>query len=379
MNLRQRVRRHVPPDVRADLATAGPPWLVSRGLVAVAYVVARLAASEVDARPFQLSLGLFAWDGVWYRGIAAAGYDELPLEATRFFPLYPLAGRAVGWLFAGRAWLGLLVVANLGALAAAVVFRRLALHVTGDRAAAGRAVWLLLLSPASFVLVWAYSEGLFLVAAAGMLLALHRRAWWWAAGLGAAAALTRPMGVFLAAAALVAVLGFDDRQDRRARPQGAVAGRLAAVVGPLLGTAAYLLWVAQGAGDWRDPIDAQYALKGDFELPFTRLARGLGDVVGGDLAASLHVAVGLLFLGLVIVTFMKLPLSHAVYAAGVFLAATGSNTIASLERYLVGAFPVLVAAALLLRPPWLDRSVLSLASAALVGLAVLAWFGAYTP
>jgi hypothetical protein len=151
------------------------------------------------------------------------------------------------------------------------------------------------------------------------------------------------------------------------------------VAAPVLATAAYLWWVARGPGDWRDPIDAQYALKGDLEFPFTRLARGLGDVVGGDLAASLHVGVGLVFLGLVIVTFLRLPLSHAVYAAAVFVAATGSNTIASLERYLVGAFPVIVAAALLLRPPWLERSVLALTSAAFVGLAILAWFGAYTP
>ena len=186
-----------------DLGVAVVPWLVSRALVGVAYVVARLTADELDARPVPLADGLFAWDGTWYLRIAEEGYTGAPQEALRFFPLYPTGGRLVGYLLLGRSWIALLLLANVGALAAAALVRRLTLELGGDEVTATRAAWLLLLTPASFVLVWAYSEAVFLVAAAGALLAMRRRAWWWVAGLGMAAALTRPVGVLLALAVAV--------------------------------------------------------------------------------------------------------------------------------------------------------------------------------
>jgi hypothetical protein len=377
VDLRRRYRRLLGPDIRDDLGAAVGPWLVSRALVALAYVVARLGADEVDAQPLQLSLGLFAWDGDWYRGIAEVGYGGLPDEAIRFFPLFPLLGRLVGILFLGREWLGLVVVANLGALAAAVVLRRLVIVVGGDREIASRAVWLLLLSPAAFVLVWSYSEAIFLSAAVAAFIALRRRLWWWAGALGAAAALARPVGVLLAGVALIealrapGVVGVLGRAGR--------SGRVAAVVGPVLGLAGFLLWAEASTGDWRDPIRAQSELRGDLAFPFARLVEGIGEVFGGEFNAALHVGAAVVFAALVVVAFFRLPLSLAAFAAAMFVVATSAEHLTSLERYALGAFPVTIAAAMVLRRPVLERSAIVLSGAAMVGLAVLAWLGAYTP
>jgi hypothetical protein len=371
VDLRRTVRRLIGPDLRDDLGTALAPWLVSRGLVAVAYAVARLAAGEFEADPVPLSLGLFAWDGAWYRGIAEVGYAGLPEAAMRFFPLYPIAGRVVGFVLAGREWLGLVVVANLAALAAGAALRRLVLTVTGDRVAAARAVWLMFLWPAGFVLVWSYSESLFLLAAIAAYVALRRGGFWWAAAFGAAAALTRPVGVLLAVVALVEVL--------RRRGPGSLPARAAAVIGPVAGLAAFLAWARRATGDGLAPVDAQSELRGDLVFPLTRIVRGIGEVFDGELEASLHVAAALVFAALVVVAFVRLPLSLAILSAAMFVVATSAEHLASLERYSLGAFPVVVAAALVIDRPPLDRAVLHLSAAAMVGLAVLAWLGAYTP
>ncbi len=101
--LRTRAAGVVPsPDVsRArrvgdDILAVLPAWIVARVLVAAAYVVAIVIADRLTpgARPHQISEGLIAWDGTWYRDIATGGYAQTGLAGLRFFPLLPLLGRA---------------------------------------------------------------------------------------------------------------------------------------------------------------------------------------------------------------------------------------------------------------------------------------------
>ncbi len=106
-----RLRRSVGEDIRAAL----PAWIAARVLVAIAYAIARLW-SEIDdpeRLTIQLHQGLFAWDGAFYREIASNGYDSLPDQALRFFPLYPLSGRGLGFLLGGNEGIALLLIANV--------------------------------------------------------------------------------------------------------------------------------------------------------------------------------------------------------------------------------------------------------------------------
>ena len=98
--------------------------------------------------------GLLAWDGTWYDVIARNGYLDADDPALRFFPLYPLLGRWLGWI-GDRPDIALVVVANVAALAAGVLLHRLTLEETGDAAAAQRSARLLALFPSAFVLVLA--------------------------------------------------------------------------------------------------------------------------------------------------------------------------------------------------------------------------------
>jgi hypothetical protein len=372
--------------ISRDFLVAVVPWVVSRVLVGVAYGVARLTSEEFGRTPLPLSEGLFAWDGGWYRGIAEVGYERLPEEALRFFPLYPIAGRALGFVLLGRTWLGLVLLANVGALVAAMLVRRLTLELTGDPATAGRAAWLLLLTPASFVLVWAYSEAVFLVAATAALIAMQRRAWWWMAGFGAAAALCRPVGVLLAAAAAVAVTGLGAGRGAdvgvgrdRGATGGSVLGRVAAVAAPIAGLAAYLVWAEIAVGDWRAPFDTQVAIRGDTVIPVVPLAAEIGDLIDGEVSSLLHLGTAVLFAALVVLVFLRLPLAYGVLAAAMLLVATSAERLTSIERYALSAVPVVVVAAILLRRPAVERAVFPLTASAMVSLATLAWLGAYTP
>src|SRR5205085_1127981 len=81
-------------------------------------------------------------------------------SALRFFPLYPLLGRALGYVLGGMFDVAFLVLANVPALLFAVLLVRLVRREGGDQAAAGRAAWFVALVPPGFVLVFAYAEAI---------------------------------------------------------------------------------------------------------------------------------------------------------------------------------------------------------------------------
>ena len=194
---RPTLRSHVGPAV----LTALPAWFLARALVAVAYAIARYLQrhGHLDDTLARTTVhqGLLAWDGAFYADIAQHGYAALGRPALRFFPLTPLLGRAVGWLGTGPR-VGVVVVANLAALAAGAL---LVLLVRSEGLAPGvarRSAWLLALAPSAFVLALGYAEAIFLALAIATLLAVRRRHWLPAIALGVLAGLDRPGGLVLA-------------------------------------------------------------------------------------------------------------------------------------------------------------------------------------
>src|SRR5690349_6807737 len=95
-----RASRAVIEDLRAVIV----PWLTARALLVAGYLVAVAAADRLVPAdtPSALTEGLIAWDGTWYRDIAVHGYGGLPDEALRFFPLFPMLGKAFSIVTAGR-------------------------------------------------------------------------------------------------------------------------------------------------------------------------------------------------------------------------------------------------------------------------------------
>lgn len=344
---------------RADLRAALPGWVAGRVLVAVAWVVVLgIVEWRLDGiRPVTTAQGLFAWDGAYYRDIAERGYDGVEPGAVRFHPLVPL--------LAGSG-LGVLLLANLGALAAAALVHRLTVLETGDADLARRAATLVGIAPPAFTLVWAYVEGPFLALAAAQLLALRARRWWPAAALGALATLVRPTGLLLAVPALVEGV-------RRRAPAA-----LAAVVAPVAAMAGWLWWVEAERGAFWAPIEIQSDLRGGTVLPPLRLVEGVGEVVADPFGDGAHIPFAVGMLALVWVCWKRLPLSWTALAAAGVAVNLAADNLNSIERYALGLVPLIVAlAAVCGGRRW--RPTVALSAALFVGMAVAAWYGRYVP
>jgi len=360
-----------------ELRAVAVPWITARLLLAVAFVTAVAIADRLlpGARPTQLTEGLVAWDGTWYRDIALHGYASLPEEGLRFFPLFPLLGRFLGVATLGRVDVALVIIANLSSLALAVGLRRLVMLERNDARLADRAVWMTALFPGAFVLAFAYAEALWLLAAVMVFWGVRSRRWWWAALAGLIAGLTRPLGVVLAVPAAIELLRRWPEADRAERLRGA-----AAVVAPVLGTLAYLGWVGRSFGDMWLPFTVQSELRGDSVDPLTRLWDGLSQMIGPErLGDGLHIPFAIAFLVLLALTFRWLPVSYGAFAALVLVAAIGTENLNSLERYGLNAFPLALSLAMVCGHPRFDPVVRSVLSGGFVALASMAWLGAYVP
>ena len=370
-----------------DLAVVLPAWLAARAIVALAWLVATEVASaeRPGGTTVALDQGLLAWDGAWYRDIATVGYGGLPDEALRFFPLYPLVGRLVAAPFGGGAGVALVVVANVLAIAVGVLVHRTVLAERDDPPLAGRAVALTMLFPSAFVLVWAYSEALFLVGAVGAILAARRRWWWLALVAGIVAGATRPLGLLLvvplAYEALAAQRGADGAGGATdGRGWWPTVARWAGVVGPIVGTGGYLAWVGRSTGDALAPFTVQSPLRGDAVDPLSRLLQGLGDLAGAERwGDGLHVPFVVAGVALVVVVFRRWPAIYGLTAAVLLVAAVSADNLNSFERYALNAFPLVLALASVTDHPRWERGALALCGCGLLSLTSLAWLGSYVP
>ena len=372
-----------PPPVADPRASLGseliavlPAWITARVLVLVGYIVAVAVANRlVGQHPEQLNNGLVAWDGTFYRDIATGGYHSVPVSGVRFFPLFPMLGRLLAAPIGGHVGPVLVVVANVLSLAVLVLLRRLVILEKDDVVLADRAVWCMALFPAAFVLVFAYAESLMVVLTLGLFLCLRRGRWWWVAVLGVAAALCRPLGVVVALPVAVEVL-----RGWRGRPPLDWVACVAAVVAPFVGLAAYLAWVGRSFGNWRLPFTVQDDLRGGVKFPLTRVIEGFHQLAGSErFGDGLHLPFLLLLLVLLVVAFRTWPAIYGLYAGAILLLALSAENLNSIERYGMSAFPLVLALAVLMRPPQVDRAVMAVLGGGMVALSSMAWLGAYVP
>jgi hypothetical protein len=360
-----------------DLRVVLIPWLVARVLLVAGYLVAVATADRLVSgdKPLALTEGLIAWDGTWYRDIAVHGYKALPDEGLRFFPLFPLLGKAFAVVTAGRTDVALVIIANVASLALAVAVRRLVRFERGNDALADRAVWMVCLFPGAFVLAWGYAEALWLLAAVVAFWGIRSRHWWWAAAAGVVAGASRPLGLVLVVPAAIELA----RVWRSATRDERISG-VAAVVSPLVGAGAYLAWVGAAYGNFRLPFSTQGPLRGDTIDPVSRLWEGLHQMVGPDrFSDGLHVPFAIAFIVLLVLTFRWWPSSYGVFAALVLLAALGAENLNSLERYGLNAFPLALSLAVMAKDPRVDKVITTVLGGGMVALSSLAWLGAYVP
>ncbi len=370
--------------VTRDLRAAIGPWIFSRVVVGFSLAVAHILASGPDklGDADKVRQGLFVYDGSWYRAIAELGYGQLPREVLRFFPLYPLSGRGLGWVLFGHADIALLLIANGAALIAGGLLHRLVLNETDDPHLARRSVWYLAVFPTSLVLVLGYAESLLLVFAIGMFLALRSRRWWIAAALGLAAGATRPVGVLLVLPALI--------EGARGFPLVAVlkerVARLGAVLAPIVGMGAYLVWVDNKFGGLFTAFNVQAKdnLRGSTTDPFTRLGQAIADTFGADLVQSsgravrylIWIAVALILVGVV---SRRLPSSYAAYGLVAILLGMTAQNSSSFERYAFTTFPLIIGLGLVTEITGVRRIFSIFSIIGLFAISIAVFLGQYVP
>jgi hypothetical protein len=360
-----------------DLVAALPGWIVARVAVGVGFLIAVVACDELrpGGRTLQIKQGLFAWDAAFYRDIAEHGYDGVARQGLRFFPIVPLAARALSVPLLGHVGPALVLLVNGAALATGVLLYRLVREETGNRALASRAAWFVALLPPAVVLAMGYAEAVALALVVGVFLMLRRRRWWAAFALGVLAGLCRPTGMLLALPAFVEVVrGWRTARDRT--------GRIAAVLGAPIGTALYLAWVGWKYDDWALPLRLQNSadLRGGWDDPVAAVwgsAKAL--FTEGQVGDGLHVPWIALFAVLLVVVFVRLPASYGLFSTAVLGLALSAHNLGSFERYGLFAFPLLIGLALVTSEPRVERAALALTGAALAGFTTLIFLGAFVP
>ena len=367
------------PSARDVFGIVLVPFVVSRVLVIATLGVTREVVRDLATLtdPIQVGQGLLAWDAAWYADIARGGYDAVPTEGLRFFPLFPLLARAAASFPVSTA------------ISPSCSSRTSARCCSASRSTASRSsnaatkrspaarCGSLYLVPPAFVLVMGYAEATFMLLAVIVLFAIRRSQWLVAAGRGAARRACRPVGLLLVVPILVEAL-----RNRRALTGTDIAARVAAVVAPVAGCFAYLSWAADRTTSFLEPLRIQEdpSRRGSARFPVTNVIGVARDFSTGDHdTAGLHLVTIAVCIVLLVVLARRWPASYTLYAASALVLALTARNLDSLERYRLSTVPFVLALADVVDTESRERVVLVLAAAGLVAAAALAFTGSLVP
>jgi Mannosyltransferase (PIG-V) len=269
-------------------------------------------------------------DSVYYLGIASGGYHVAPIAGAYhdyvFFPLFPVAVRFASILTFGNIALAGVLVSNVAFLAALVVLYALIVrHLDHDTAI--RSLAFLAMAPGAVAFAMAYGDSLFLLLAAGAMLAAERRRYVVMGILYGLASLTRLPGVLLAVPLVVQLISDHGRRPTRAW------GWLALGPVALLAFYAYL-WAL--TGDLLANLHGQAAWDAPAAAPIT----------GGSIATRANPLVLFLIAVLLIYVFLfvyakvdRTPKAHVAWAMTAFASVLVGGRLLSAPRYLAIGWP----------------------------------------
>lgn len=326
---------------------------------------------------------LTSWDGLWYLRITRFGYPSyVPPSMTyddsqarvAFFPAYPYLVRFVDRILPGGDTFAALALNLVLGAAFILLVGLLTRDWFGDRFSE-RAMILVAVFPGSFVLSFAYSEALLLTCAALCLFCLQRR-WWFAAGIvGLLATASRPNGVAVAVACLVAA-GLVARSTRTIRPL------IAPTIAPL-GFIGFQLWIDTHTGERGVWFRVQgEAWKEGASFGLTALRRTM-EAFTQPLTSPTDLITAVSFALTVLLVYVawrrhRLPAPAAAYSTVVVALMLLPSTVTARPRFLFTAFPLLVVGAIWLAHPRREGWWTYVVGFSLVGLTALtAVFGVY--
>ena len=340
------------------------PTILLRGVILVVAVLL-VVVIRPEALPSGSLLGIWEhWDAPHFFEVARLGYAP-PADPARIviFPLYP-AFIAIGTIVAEPVVAGMLI-SFAATLAAAVGLYRL-IRLDHGRPSARLGVLAMSVFPTAFTLVAPYSESTFLAFAIWAFLFARRGQWREAGVCSLFAGLARIHGAFILPALAVEYWLARRRISRDA-------GWL------LLGAGGPLIYLAINLVTFGDPLFFVGIQTTVFQVSTTMPWTGFWNAWQGAAAvqptefwATVYLApfVAMVVLGLTTVWTLvgkgARP-SYAVYTGLAFLSFAMLTWPISVPRYLMGAFPIFIAAGRLGVRPWLGPP-LFVASILLFGL-----------
>jgi hypothetical protein len=374
------LRRRWRDRARAALRRAAPA-LACYAAVRMLGVICLAAWAWHVGRSPRVLLSL-SWDGIWYYRVAEYGYGTvIPSPSMHgvfyndlaFFPVYPALIQAVDTLTPlGPANSALLVSWTAAALTA------WGLYMIGELLH-GRRVGVVLATlwgvlPHAIIETMAYTESVMTAFAAWSLYAVLKQRWLWAGTLAAAAGLTRPNGIAVAAAvcAGAAVTAFQRRRARSPIPWRLCAG---AALAPA-GWVGYVLWVGwlTGRPDGYFTVQSKWGSTYDFGWYAVHYARDL--VVGrAHLVHYMVLAVaGVALVLLVLSALDRQPPALVVYSLVlVAISLGGTNFFQCKPRFLLPAFALLLPVAVAMARARTRTAVVTCGALALLS----AFYGTY--
>jgi hypothetical protein len=281
------------------------------------------------------------WDSIWYQRIAEYGYgyelDTPQGQATAgFFPLYPLTIRLIMTLVPALSFFWVATIfSNLVALAALLLLAR-SLIPRDDMV--GRVMTIMMTSAGSFYLSIPYTESLFLLLVVATIVATRRRRYELAGLLAGLSATTRAHGLALVAVPAIACW-LDATLAARAR-WTRVLMTLALFAVPVV---IYLAYLENVQSSWYAFVTRQQLWDNPSPYPFQALI-GLIEFPR-RISGWVHGAFWLLYLGLLVRYWRRLPLGESLFCAGVFVISTQQEAFHGVYRYMVPLVPLTLALA----------------------------------
>lgn len=341
---------------------AGWVWVLSRVLVVIAtfIVISNFAGGgyPVYNCPTQLqdclSSWLF-WDAKAFTDLAYHWYGY-NLDATAFFPLWPLTMRMLGWVMGGSYEMvyvsGLILTSLFFYLALVLCYRLLAADFGAS--VSRDALFYLALAPYGIFFFAGFSEALFLLLCLAMFSFLRlmkgNARWWLAGGCGFLASLTRSTGIILLVPYAIFWLQYlyPYRRELFARWRSVLNSTLPMVLIPA-GVVAYMcyLWLQFGdpmlfstrqAEVWRRTMDWPWV--GTVETIMT-FVQGTGKFQRN----VLDLVFTLIPIAALIIGWRRLPLYYTVFVVAMMLFSLSYPYVPEFPlgggpRYMLVLFPI---------------------------------------
>ena len=327
-----------------------------------------------------------AWDSEYYLGIATGGYEEPNVSHLQpfgnvvfdyhtllmsgnyvgknlslsyaFFPFYPWVTSVFAWPLKllglspiATSTLAGVIVSALGALGAMLALYDLTYDTLGKDGAM-RAAFYLLIFPTGFFMLQVYTEGLFVGLAFGCLAMIQRRYWIPAAILGAAATLTRAVGITLVIPMGITWimsnewLGFD-MEWRQMYFSGIPWRPIGKALLAFLPILAFLLLKASYLGFAFDYVETNFFGRHflDFSAAYFAWADAYKSLFAGVPERTAYFLLEFLGLGIGLVTCiacLKRYPAIAWFSLAVLVISFGSGPAQGIQRYILGAPAVFV-------------------------------------